>query len=227
MVALWLLACVPDDVTLNLVLLNLAPEGSIVASDATTHDVKLAPGLVVVHDATVSLFTSGEAASPELESAAEDGDPQAFIDALTGAEGVYAVALLTHEDEVTYEAAAMLPGQDGRRQITGPGDAVVSVAFMFGESNDIFYANAEPIPLWDKGANAGDWTSSIGLWDAGTEVNQEPGIGPDQAPHQEEAGQGTTENGVVTAVDGIDASGFTYPDVSAVVSLVAEAPATE
>ena len=189
--------------------------------------MKLAPGLVVVHDATVSLFAEGEAASPELESAAEDGDPQAVIDALTGAEGVFAVALLTHEDEVTYEAAAMLPGQDGRRQITGPGNAVVSVAFMFGESNDIFFANAEPIPLWDGDVNAGDWTSSIALWDAGSEVNQEPGLGADQAPRQSAAGQGTAEDGVVTAVDGVDSNGYVYPGVAAVVSLVAEAPATE
>ncbi len=227
MVALWLLGCVPDEVTLNLKLANLAPEGSIIASDSSTHDVKFAPGLVVVHDDTVSLFTPGAAASPELESAAEDGSPQAFIDALTGADGVYSVALLTHEDEVTYEAAAMLPGQDGRRQITGPGDAFVSVAFMFGESNDVFFANAEPLPLWQKGANAGDWTSSLALWDAGTERNQEPGLGPDQAPRQAAAGDGEVEGGVITAVEGVDANGYVYPGVADVASLVAEAPATE
>ena len=189
--------------------------------------MKLAPGLVVVHDATVSLFAEGEAASSELESAAEDGDPQAVIDALTGAEGVFSVSLLTHEDEVTYEAAAMLPGQDGRRQITGPGDAVVSVAFMFGESNDIFFANPEPIPLWDGEVNVGDWTASLALWDAGTEVNQEPGLGADQAPRQAAADQGTAEDGVVTVVDGVDANGYVYPGVAVVVSLAATAPPTE
>lgn len=227
MVALWLLACVPDEVTLNLLLANLAPEGSIVASDSTTHDVKFAPGLVVVHDEAFRLFTAGEAASPELESAAEDGDPQAVIDALTGAEGVHSVALLTHEDEVTYEAAAMLPGQDGRRQVTGPGDALVSVAFMFGESNDVFFANAEPVPLWDGGASEGDWTPSLALWDAGTELNQEPGLGPDQAPRQAEAGDGEAEGGVITAVDGVDGNGYVYPAVADVASLVATAPPTE
>jgi len=45
------------------------------------------------------------------------------------------------------------------------------------------------------------------LWDAGTEVNQAPGFGSEQAPRQGGADTGTAENGVVQAV----ADGFTYP----------------
>ena len=40
---------------------------------------------------------------------------------------------------------------------------------------------------------SGDVTDQIYLWDAGTEVNQEPGLGPDQAPRQGGAGAGAAD----------------------------------
>ena len=33
-------------------------------------------------------------------------------------------------------------------------------------------------------------TSDVGLWNAGTEANQKPGVGPDQAPYQSGADTG-------------------------------------
>jgi hypothetical protein len=43
---------------------------------------------------------------------------------------------------------------------------------------------------------AGDITSQILLWDAGTEVNEEPGLGPNQAPLQPAPNTGPVEHGV-------------------------------
>jgi hypothetical protein len=53
---------------------------------------------------------------------------------------------------------------------------------MMGQSNDWFYAPAESgIDLFENGRGiSGDITSQMVLWDAGTEVDQEPGIGSDQ-----------------------------------------------
>ena len=76
----------------------------------------------------------------------------------------------------------------------GPGDAYefsfsaapgskLSFATMFVPSNDFFYAPDENgIDLFDGSGNqmSGDITGMIQLWDAGTEINQEPGLGPDQ-----------------------------------------------
>jgi hypothetical protein len=45
------------------------------------------------------------------------------------------------------------------------------------------------------------------LWDAGTEVDQEAGIGPDQGPRQKGPNTGSAENGVVKKV----ADGKTTP----------------
>jgi len=51
---------------------------------------------------------------------------------------------------------------------------------MMGQSNDWFYGPGESgIELFKDGQPInGDITSQIILWDVGTEVDQEPGIGP-------------------------------------------------
>jgi len=55
-------------------------------------------------------------------------------------------------------------------------------------------------------------TDKFLLWDAGTEVNQPPGIGPDQAPLQKAPKTGAREHGVVHLVN----DGFTYPKTTSV-----------
>jgi hypothetical protein len=63
----------------------------------------------------------------------------------------------------------------------------LSFATMFVQSNDLFYApNANGIALWTSGGNpvSGDITNMIQLWDSGTEIDQAPGVGGDQAPRQ-------------------------------------------
>ena len=61
-----------------------------------------------------------------------------------------------------------------------------------------------------------DVTADIQLWDAGTEFNEEPGVGPDQAPRQSGANTGRPEiGGTVRVVD----DGYSYPDVSALVKV--------
>ena len=44
----------------------------------------------------------------------------------------------------------------------------------------------------------GDITAKMILWDAGTEVNEELGIGPNQGPRQKGPNTGPDEHGVVT-----------------------------
>jgi hypothetical protein len=70
---------------------------------------------------------------------------------------------------------------------------------MMGQSNDWFYAPAESgIELFKNGkAISGDISSQLMMWDTGTEVDQEPGIGSDQGPRQKGPNTGKAENGVV------------------------------
>jgi hypothetical protein len=73
---------------------------------------------------------------------------------------------------------------------------------MFGQSNDLFYSNDRPIALFDAGGKpvTGDMTAQLSLWDAGTEVNEEPGLGPNQGPRQATPDAGTAEHGSVVHV---------------------------
>lgn len=86
----------------------------------------------------------------------------------------------------------------------------LSFATMFVQSNDLFIGpdqNGLALYAEDGAAKTGDITEYIRLWDAGTEVNEEPGMGPNQAPRQSGPNTGTIENGVVQLVN----DAFVYP----------------
>src|SRR5687767_14625212 len=72
------------------------------------------------------------------------------------------------------------------RFTAGKGHAI-NFATMLGESNDWFFApGPDGIPIFDAAGNpnAGDVTKYIKLWDAGTEIDQELGVGDATAPQQ-------------------------------------------
>jgi hypothetical protein len=79
------------------------------------------------------------------------------------------------------------PGGSYTTTFTAGVGARLSFAVMFGESNDWFFAPApEGIALYDADGQpvSGDVTAQIHLYNAGTEIDQEPGVGPDTGPHQ-------------------------------------------
>ena len=80
-----------------------------------------------------------------------------------------------------------LPGMSSTISFHAGKGHYLQFATMFAQSNDIFLAgDDEGIPLYDADGIAitGDISSAIYLWDAGTEVNEKPGEGPNQAPRQ-------------------------------------------
>ena len=100
----------------------------------------------------------------------------------------------------------------------------LSFATMFVQSNDLFYApEGSGLPLYNDSGNpiTGDVTNLLYLWDAGTEVNQEPGAGTDQAPRQSGPDTGTDENGTVKLLTEVN-DGFTYPTIGDVISVILE-----
>ncbi|MCB9760263.1 MAG: spondin domain-containing protein [Alphaproteobacteria bacterium] len=206
--------------TFTLTLENVSAPGSLVASDSSTHDQMFAPGIYVIHTADVALFEEGVAASDALEQLAEDGDPAALFAALDGADGVAKVDYLGPEDSGTYETNPLLPGDLATEEFSASDGYFLSIATMLGESNDVFLATPSGgLPLFtDDAPLSGDLTAELRLWDAGTELNQEPGIGADQAPRQANPGDGEAEGGVVQQLEGTDAAGWSYPPVSDLVS---------
>lgn len=174
-----------------------------------------APGIAIVHAEGWSLFEEGSPASDRagLEALAEDGDNSELLAALEG--------------EVAEAAsfAAMLPGDAAVLTIEAVPGERLTVATMFGESNDVFAALPPGgVALFDEAGEpvVGDYSASLGLFDAGTEVNQEPGAGEHQAPRQEAPDTGEAEGATVSAVFGTDNGGFTYPPADAMLKLTVE-----
>ncbi|MCZ4695937.1 hypothetical protein DWB61_14230 [Ancylomarina euxinus] len=99
--------------------------------------------------------------------------------------------------------------------------AKLSLATMLAQTNDLFYAfGDEGVSLYTVGGDAvvGDLSSELMLWDAGTEVNQMPGTGADQAPRQAGPNTGAAENGTVKLIADVN-DGYTYPALSEVIKV--------
>ncbi len=111
---------------------------------------------------------------------------------------------------------------------TVPGtNTKLSFATMFVASNDLFFAPlGGGITLYDENGHPinGDITDQVFLWDAGTEVNEEPG-GPNQPPSQAGPNTGADENGVVLLLDSVNTSknGLVVPNIKTCYPLVNEA----
>jgi hypothetical protein len=95
------------------------------------------------------------------------------------------------------------PGDSFEYTFTAQPGMKLFSTMMFGQSNDWFYSpDAAGIALFDASGTpiSGDITDKFVLWDAGTEVDEEIGIGPNQGPRQKDKNTGAAENGVVHRV---------------------------
>ncbi|MEA2000343.1 MAG: spondin domain-containing protein [Actinomycetota bacterium] len=164
----------------------------------------LAPGAFTVHTSMDTLFTEGQPDRGEgLEALAEDGDPSSLVTSLQAIETVATAGAFANPDGGS-EAGPALPGSNYSFTFEAvPGD-YLSFATMFVQSNDWFFAPmSSGISLFDGAVPLeGDVTDLVGLWDAGTEVDEEPGLGANQPPRQAGPNTGDDQNGTITMVDG-------------------------
>src|SRR5262249_13606418 len=156
--------------------------GAAVAGSAVMN-VGLSPGVFVIHSAeqAAPIFKTGEKdRGLGLEAQAEDGNPTMLGDSLSKLgfkqTGIFNTAVGASKP------GPLMPGQAFEFTFAAsPGD-YFSYVEMFGQSNDLFFGTDENgIALFSaKGTPiAGTFSGAIQLWDAGTEVNQEPFKGPD------------------------------------------------
>jgi hypothetical protein len=167
----------------------------------------LAPGVFAVHRAPSVLFEAGMAdRGLGLEAIAEDGSPGDLASALAGNSAVSSSDVFNTPVGAGAPGPAT-PGVSYRFTVSAEEGERLSFATMYVQSNDLFFAPAETgIDLFPGGvALRGDVTGMILLWDAGTEVNERPGVGLFQAPRQPGPDTGPTEGGTVRQVgDGYD-----------------------
>jgi hypothetical protein len=188
------------------------------ASDSASgaFETPLSPGVFLVHEQPDILFIPGESAPDNgLEALAEDGDPAALAEFLAAMEQLAASGVFDTPDGAG-EAGPLMPGSSYSFSFEAMPGYHLSLATMFVESNDLFYG-LENLALFDAEGNPieGEVTMQLVLWDAGTEVNEQPGVGPNQAPRQAGPNTGETEGGVVMMVD----DGFSYPETAQVIEV--------
>ena len=140
----------------------------------------LAPGVAVVLDTGTELFVSGASDDGSgLEGLAEDGNAGPYGENTGGT--VFAIPAGQSEP------GPLFPGDTYAVEIEAEAGQNLTFATMFVQSNDWFFSlGGAGIPLFgaDGTPISGDITSLVTLWDAGTEVDQTPGTGADQAPRQ-------------------------------------------
>jgi len=184
---------------------NISNPQGYVASNGTRWPFALSPGMFVLNSKKSSLFTEGKPASPGLQSQAEDGDPTGLINSLVRMHHAANLHGIFNTPVGVMGPGPIRPGGSYEFSLMASPGMKLSMTMMNGQSNDEFYAPAENgIALFDGKGNpvSGDITDKFILWDAGTEVNQELGIGSDQGPRQKAINTGTDENGVVTRATG-------------------------
>ncbi len=197
---------------------NVSTATTLTSSKGETAPAPNSPGVWVVQTRPARLFKLGK---PDLgwglEAQAEDGNPAMLAEHCMHHEGVVASGVFNTPAGDDKPGPA-LPGKAYEFSFTAAPGMRLSFTTMFGQSNDLFYAPGEAgIALFDKQGKpvSGVLTAQIGLWDAGTEVNQEPGFGPDQAPRQAAPNTGASEHRPVGKVK----DAFTYRQVSEVLKV--------
>ena len=200
-----------NETTFTIRVENVSTPQPLKLSNGMTVPAPTAPILWAITDKGNPLFTAGTPDRRQgIEPLSEDGNP-----------GVLAEYLSSHPKGIVHSGAVTIPVGDILPGPVGPGKAFefkvsaspgqhLTMAMMFVQSNDLFYApDSNAIALFDNRGKAltADITSQFKLWDAGTEVNEEPGLGPNQAHRQAGPNTGVDERGLVRLVH----DQFNYP----------------
>ncbi len=207
-----------ESVALTVTLRNVSTGTTITTSGGTESAVPLAPGAWAVHTSDMLLFAANQDDFGRgLEAVAEDGNPTALAAAIELQAGVVGGAFNTPVGATG--PAPIFPGDAYAFTIDAAPGALLSLATMFIPSNDAFFAPGENgIALWNDAGQLrlGDLTAEFMLWDAGTEANEEPAAGPNQAPNQAAANTGDADTDTRVR---LISDGFTYPAVEDVIEV--------
>lgn len=113
----------------------------------------------------------------------------------------------------------VLPGESISFSFSAAKGQAITFASMYGWSNDLFFAPANPgILLYEEDGTpiTGDVSAQIKLWDNGTRINQPPGA---SIAHPGTA-EATLKN--ITEVNGTDAQGNAYAPAPSLMKLALE-----
>ena len=196
---------------------NITKPDAFTASNGVKWSLAFSPGTAIVHTEKAPVFTAGKKDRGQgLEAQAEDGDPSMLAKSLNGKKGIKSATVYNTPIGAS-GPGPITPGASYETSVSAMPGERLSLTLMMGQSNDWFYAPDEAgIELFKNGkAISGDITSQIMMWDAGTEVNEEPGTGPNQGPRQKGPNTGKAENGIVHKIQ----DGKAYSDAPSVMRI--------
>jgi hypothetical protein len=190
-----------------------------VLAAATMYAIPLAPGAYAIHTDSMPIFSLGDAERGNgLEALAEDGDPSGLESSLSGLSEVSMAGVFNTPDGGA-APAPIFPGESYSFEFDAEPGEKLSFATMFVMSNDLFYGTDDDgLALFDSNdvPRDGDITQYVQLWDAGTEMNEWPGVGPNQAPFQTAANTGAVDSdNTVRAVGDM----YMYPTANMVIKV--------
>lgn len=194
---------------------NVSTNMTLHLSNGETAPAPHSPGVWAITRLRNPIFKVGRFdAGHGLEQQAEDGDPTmlaSYVESLSWVKSSGVFNTPVGDDS----PGPATPGKAYEFTVmASPGDRL-TFSSMFGQSNDLFYSTGPiGVPLF-RGfrPRSGDVTNYFFLWDAGTEVNQEPGLGPDQAPRQSAPNTGESEHKRILPVH----DQYTYPRTNEVI----------
>lgn len=176
-----------------------------VESDNTMQAVPLSPGAYIVHrNADDSpLLLPRDAANAGLEGVAEDGNPGAYAAAVPG-------SAVFNTPVGSDTPAPIGPGGSYEFTVQAVDGDKLSFVTMFIPSNDWFYTptdadNSLDLFVGGEPVSGEVADTEIAIWDAGTEADEEPGTGANQA--QRQAGPNTGDADTNTQVSSLTGRG--------------------
>ncbi|PVD50411.1 hypothetical protein DC498_20040 [Terrimonas sp.] len=171
-------------------LTNIAESGdnSVLSNYLADHTgifTPLSPVLVVIYKGDENpIYKTGEKDRGEgLRELAQKGNAEVLANSLKAKRGVKEVYILK-EPATTILLPRMNNAAGGKvsQQISIAQGEKIAIATMYGFSNDWFFATEDDYMKADmKEIRKGDLSSTIGLYDNGTAINQFPGAGVTQA----------------------------------------------
>jgi PKD repeat protein len=180
------------------------------AAPLTGPTVPLSPGAFASHTDDVQAFAVGESASAGIEGVAEDGMPGPLASELDASNDAIRTSGVFNTPDGASSPGPLPPGNSYSFQVEAQPGELLSFATMYIQSNDFFYGvQPNGMPLFSNDAPInGTMTEQVMLYDAGTEGDEEPGTGLNQAPRQPGTDTGPSGEGSIVRVTNADDDRF-------------------
>jgi hypothetical protein len=163
---------------------NITTPNEFIASNGTKWSLPFSPGVFVVTSAPNPIYAvSKRDRGLGLQAQSEDGDPTTLagnVEKAYPGSGAFLIPVGGSKPK------GILPGESFEFYVVANPEQKLYFTTMHGQSNDWFYSTPSGILLFDASRKpiGGDVTSKVQLYDAGTEADQELGIGSTQGPRQ-------------------------------------------